>query len=268
MSLSLKARDKVPFLGLQFDSLQESDAIRAVRALAQRRAFSYIVTPNVDHIVRLHRQPPDQRLWSAYRDAEHCLCDSRILGWLARCSGLALTVVPGSDLTAKLLADESNWATIAVVGGDDVLMHNLREQHPRLKWVHHAPPYGVIHNLEAQQKIIEFVEKCSAELYFIAIGSPQSELICAALCQRQKATGVGLCIGASLEFLTEVKVRAPRWIQRAGAEWLFRLASEPARLWRRYLLEGPAIFRIWWRWHVNSSRSRAASGSTPSAGPR
>jgi UDP-N-acetyl-D-mannosaminuronic acid transferase (WecB/TagA/CpsF family) len=43
-------------------------------------------------------------------------------------------------------------------------------------------------------------------------------------------------------------------MQKAGLEWLFRLASEPARLWRRYLLEGPAIFRIWWRWRLNSSR--------------
>ena len=89
---------------------------------------------------------------------------------------------------------------------------------------------------------------------FSAIGAPQSELICALIRQRGEATGVGLCIGASLEFLTGAKRRAPRWMQKAGLEWLFRLANEPGRLWRRYLLEGPAIFWIWWRWGLSSSR--------------
>ena len=91
-------------------------------------------------------------------------------------------------------------------------------------------------------------------LFFFAIGAPQSELVCALAVERGKARGVGLCIGASLEFLTGAKSRAPLWMQRAGLDWLFRLASEPARLWRRYLVEGPQIFLIWWRWRLSSSR--------------
>ena len=106
----------------------------------------------------------------------------------------------------------------------------------------------------AQQDIVEFVEGCPAGVYFFAIGSPQSEVVCAMVAERHRARGVGLCIGASLEFLTGAKSRAPRWMQRTGTEWLYRLASEPARLWRRYLVEGPQIFLIWWRWRLNSPR--------------
>jgi exopolysaccharide biosynthesis WecB/TagA/CpsF family protein len=59
---------------------------------------------------------------------------------------------------------------------------------------------------------------------------------------------VALCIGASIEFLSGARRRAPRWMQRAGLEWAFRLLSEPRRLWRRYIVEGPRIFVIWYRW--------------------
>jgi exopolysaccharide biosynthesis WecB/TagA/CpsF family protein len=55
-------------------------------------------------------------------------------------------------------------------------------------------------------------------------------------------------VGASLEFLAGEKRRAPRLVQAASMEWAFRLLSEPGRLWRRYLVEGPAIFRIWLDW--------------------
>ena len=134
------------------------------------------------------------------------------------------------------------------------LMRDLRARYPGLTWYWHAPPPGVLRDPAAQQDIVAFVEGCPAGVHFFAIGAPQSELVCARIAKRGVARGVGLCIGASLEFLTGEKARAPLWMQRTGLEWLFRLASEPARLWRRYLLEGPQIFLIWWRWRLSSSR--------------
>jgi N-acetylglucosaminyldiphosphoundecaprenol N-acetyl-beta-D-mannosaminyltransferase len=65
---------------------------------------------------------------------------------------------------------------------------------------------------------------------------------------RGASRGVGLCIGASVDFVLGDRPRAPRWVQRLNLEWAFRLASEPARLWRRYLVEGPRIFLLFWRW--------------------
>jgi exopolysaccharide biosynthesis WecB/TagA/CpsF family protein len=82
----------------------------------------------------------------------------------------------------------------------------------------------------------------------MSVGAPQQEMAARAAMQRGDAVGVGLCCGAALEFLAGRKARAPRWMQKAGLEWLHRLSSEPARLWRRYLFEGPAIFWIWRRW--------------------
>ena len=246
--------ERVAFLGLTFDLLEIEEAVRTVLALGTAGPFSFVVTPNVDHMVRLHRQRDDRRLWRIYESAALRLCDSRILQRLARLSRLELSLVAGSDLTAQLLRSPNHLQNVAVVGGDENLMGGLSALYPSISWYHHAPPQGVLHNAKAQMDVIEFVEDCGANLTFMAIGSPQSELICEQLYQRNTARGVALCVGASLEFLTGAKRRAPVLLQRAGLEWLFRLATEPRRLWRRYLVEGPAIFRIWWQWRPSSPR--------------
>ena len=254
MSLADPRSASASFLGLRFDLVDQTTAIATVLDLAQRASFAYIATPNVDHVVRLHRQRDNRRLWAAYENAVLCLCDSRILKGLAKLSGLRLDLVAGSDLTAELLASHPEVRRAAVIGGDEALIRDLRTLYPTVTWDWHAPPQGVLRNAAAQLEIAEFVEQCSAGLFFFAIGSPQSEIVCQLIAERGKARGVGLCIGASLEFATGVKARAPLWMQRLGLEWLFRLGSEPARLWRRYLVEGPQIFLIWWRWRLNPSR--------------
>lgn len=254
------------FLGVAFDRLDRAAAIAEVVNLAGRERFAYVVTPNVDHIVQLERGG-DPELAAAYRGAALCLCDSRIIARLAHWSGGNLPVVPGSDLTRDLLAHALPASQIAVVGGDAALHRALAELYPRFTWVFHSPPMGVRRNPAAREGIAEFVEQSGADVVFLAIGAPQSEIICAEIDARGRARGVALSIGASLEFLTGAKQRAPLWMQRASLEWLYRLASEPQRLWRRYLVEGPRIFAIWWRWRrINRPRLRVGSGSSPSGG--
>lgn len=253
------------FLGLDFDMLDDAAATNAVLRTCRGEGFAYVVTPNVDHMVKLHDKPTDDDLWTAYREADLCLCDSRILQALARRSGVELPLVPGSDLTLGLLERLSDRIdlSIAVVGGNAALELALARLYPGPRWIHHVPPMGVLANKAAQDDIVAFVERAKADLVFFAIGAPQSELLCHRIALAGNARGVALCTGASLEFVTGAKRRAPPLLQRLKLEWLFRLMSEPGRLWRRYLLEGPAIFRIWYRWHRQLSPHRgAASEST------
>jgi exopolysaccharide biosynthesis WecB/TagA/CpsF family protein len=72
-------------------------------------------------------------------------------------------------------------------------------------------------------------------------------MVARALADRGIATGTGFCVGASLNFLAGVERRAPALVQRAGMEWAWRLAQNPKRLWRRYLVDDPAILRLLWR---------------------
>jgi exopolysaccharide biosynthesis WecB/TagA/CpsF family protein len=71
---------------------------------------------------------------------------------------------------------------------------------------------------------------------------PQQEILAGHIADQPQARGVGLCIGASIDFLTGQQRRAPVWVQKAGLEWLYRLLSDPRRLASRYLIECPRIF--------------------------
>lgn len=255
----------VPFLGLRFDPLDQDAAMAAVEAMARQDRFTYVVTPNVDHVVGLARHEADGTLRHAYEGADLVLCDSRVLQILARRSGLDLPVVTGSDLTVRLLDDINKvggWK-IAVVGGDEALLAKLRAIYPAIAWYQHVPPMGVRRDARARQAIADFVEQAAADIVLFAIGAPQSEIVCAQIKERGRARGVALCIGASLEFVTGAKRRAPALLQSLRLEWLFRLLSEPRRLWRRYLVEGPRIFAIWLRWRASRPLQPGGSASSP-----
>lgn len=237
------------FLDIRFDQLTEAEVLGILRELAAADTFSYVVTPNVDHVVRLHqvadRQAP---VWQAYAGATLSLCDSRILARLAALSGLALPVVPGSDLTPRVLADP-RFAGLRchVVGGSAETLAALQSRFPQFAWSQFVPPFNVLRDAGAQAAIVSSITAAATDLVFMAFGAPQSELVCAQVKASGAARGVALCIGASLEFVTGEKRRAPRIFQRLSLEWLFRLATEPGRLWRRYLVVGPRVFAIWAR---------------------
>ncbi|GAA0482224.1 WecB/TagA/CpsF family glycosyltransferase [Parasphingorhabdus litoris] len=243
-----QADNTISFLGIDIAPLNLQQALDTVDNMARADQFSYIVTPNVDHFVNLYPEIPDARntaFREAYEAASLTLCDSRVVRALARFAGIDLTVVPGSDLTASLFQNRLGQGDrVAIIGGDANLLRDLSRLYPAPTYTQHIPPMGILTKPNAMVDIVDFVADAKAHYILFAIGAPQSEII-AHQCQKSgKATGVGLCIGASLEFITSVKKRAPVWMQKAGLEWSFRLFSEPSRLWRRYLVEGPRIFKI------------------------
>lgn len=244
--------DRVEFLGLRFARTDLGAALRWVREAMDGPAFRYVVTPNVDHLVRLHTsagEPWHSAFVAAEQEADLLVNDSRILQRLAKLSGVDLPVVPGSDLTRLLLeGGVPTAARVVLVGGGDGDAGWLRTALPGAEVRHCRPPMGVLRDAAAQQAIIDFVADAGPALTLFAIGAPQSEIVAHRIRQDGRSGGVCLCIGASIEFLTGAKRRAPAAIQRLGLEWAFRLGSEPRRLWRRYLVEGPRIFAIWRRW--------------------
>jgi N-acetylglucosaminyldiphosphoundecaprenol N-acetyl-beta-D-mannosaminyltransferase len=241
----------IAFLGVEFEQVSISEALDWIMQQSKEETFSYLVTPNVDHIVQIHGSGNADAA-QAFRDADFVVCDSRILALLGQISGLRLPVVPGSDLTRELLCALGKGTRLAVVGGDDVLLAALAIRYPKVEWMAHYPPMGVLANPAARQAIADFVSGSRADIVLFAIGAPQSEITCHEIARQGKARGTALCIGASLEFLTGAKKRAPHWMQRFALEWLFRLLSEPGRLWRRYLVVGPRVLMIWWRWRFTS----------------
>ena len=238
------------FLGVRFDLLSTEQVLARLSRVTDETPYAYIATPNVDHLVRLHESQDSNRLLKPlYDDADLCLCDSKILHLVGKVRGVDLPVVPGSDLTA-LVFDRivRQGDRIAVVGGGSELLAKLRSRYPQIDFVQHCPPMGLRTNAAARRDAAHFIAQSGARFSFIAVGSPQQEMIAAEAKKIAGAKGLALCIGASLEFLTGQTKRAPRLMQRLSLEWAHRLLSDPKRLWRRYLVEGPRIFVLALRW--------------------
>ncbi|MBE7197109.1 MAG: WecB/TagA/CpsF family glycosyltransferase [Parafilimonas terrae] len=233
------------FLDLPFDRFSLEQTLSALLAVPPGERFRYLVTPNVDHMLRITQRPEIAQL---YREAWLCINDSRVLNLLARSHGIDLPAVPGSDLVAALLThpDFDKTMPVLIVGGNEGLVAQVctRTGLKRVKQI--RPPMGLSRNPAALAATVEAIEAEAARFVILAVGSPQQEMLANALARRGRTHGVGLCIGAGLDFLVGERLRAPGLMRAAHLEWLFRLACEPTRLAKRYLVDGPKIFRIVW----------------------
>ena len=249
----------VRLLGLDFADV---DAPYAAELLARRPAgepFGYVATPNADHLVRLHRRP---ELAPLYEGAMLRLLDSRVVALASRSVGLPTPrVAPGSDLTAMLLRDHvSDGERVTIVGLSTRLLPALMQRTGITVPAHYDPPQGFDRDPHAMRAAVEFVLAHPARFVFLAVGSPRQEILAAAIRATGRATGVGLCVGASLEFIAGGRRRAPQWMQNAGLEWLHRLLRQPRRMTRRYLIDCPAIFPLLLRERL-AARARSGAGS-------
>jgi exopolysaccharide biosynthesis WecB/TagA/CpsF family protein len=211
---------------------------------------AYVVTPNVDHLVRYCEDPSFRAL---YQSAEYALLDSRVVALAMRVmKRTRLAVCPGSDLTAELLGrvvlpDDC----IVLVGGSALQAKTLCARYGLTNVRHHNPPMGLISDEAATETCLRFIEAQSPFRFcFLAVGSPQQEMIAQRLHARGKARGLVLCVGAALNFVAGAERRAPRWMQRFALEWVFRLLQDPRRLAHRYLVRGPRIFVHLLRGHL------------------
>jgi len=241
---------RAAFLGLTYTPLDLPTALAACVDRPVDAPFAYVVTPNADHVVRLNDPTPEgQALQAIYGTAWLCLNDSRIVGALARLVHVPLPVCTGADLVAHLIRDGHVTPddTVTVIGGTDAVIATLRDRFGLRRVRHHNPPFGFDHDPAAREACIRFVLDVPARFVLLAVGSPRQERLAAAVAATGQATGLALCIGAGLEFLVGTKSRAPSWMRRYGLEWLYRLVTEPRRLWRRYLVQSPRVFLIFLR---------------------
>ncbi len=225
------------FLGARFHEIDLPDTLALLRDRSPEAPFVYVTTPNAQHVVRIQRGhtgniEANDRAWLS-------TCDSRVLARLAiLLFGIRLPLVAGSDLTVALFDGRiGNQDPICVIGGDPALEVSLRAKLGLANLALFDPPFGFWRTDAGLDEAASFVEAHPSRFVFLACGAPQSELLAVRIVDRGRATGVGLCVGASLKFVTGQATRAPRFFQVAGLEWLHRLMSEPRRLWRRFVVE-------------------------------
>lgn len=240
MSGTAPKTNRVAFLGAPYDLASKEVVIRSLQERTPADPFRYIVTPNVDHLNRLKRQP---ELLPLYSQAWQSWCDSHIVRRLGYLFGLRLPHLNGTDVVERIFQDVLQPGDrIALIAARPEIAAEMATHFPALDIAAITPPMGFIDDPEAVAACVRFAIESRARFLFIGVGSPQSEQLAGHIASSGEATGTALCIGAALEFITGMKTRAPKSMQRLGLEWLHRLMSEPGRLWRRYVLGvGPLI---------------------------
>jgi exopolysaccharide biosynthesis WecB/TagA/CpsF family protein len=226
---------------LNLDDYNLEETLQIVSRFGSRR-YGYLVTPNVDHVIRYcgHNQ-----FRALYEQASYVLLDSRFLALLVRFSkGQVLRVCPGSDLTAGIFDSIIKPDDVTIMVGGSAEQARVLRHRFGLRALHHIePPMNLVQDPEAIEACVREVESLSPFRFcFLAVGSPQQEIVARELKLRGIARGLALCVGASINFVTGIERRAPPWMRRVGFEWLYRLSQNPKRLACRYLVRGPRIF--------------------------
>jgi N-acetylglucosaminyldiphosphoundecaprenol N-acetyl-beta-D-mannosaminyltransferase len=171
--------------------------------------------------------------------------DGKPVAWFARRFGATdCSQVRGPDLfRAVLKASEGTSVTHFLLGGSDDTMEKLRAQidtqFPKATIAGQlCPPFRLStpEELAEQDKLIA---ASGATLVWVGLGTPAQDFETHRIAQALPVTAIA--VGAAFDFVAETKAEAPRWIQRIGAEWIFRLATEPRRLWKRYFV-GNLVF--------------------------
>ena len=230
-------------LTYQFDNYDLAGFTSVAAGFGQNR-YGYVVTPNADHMIRLHEDASFRTLYAA---ANYVLLDSRFISKILRFTkGIELPVCTGSDLTKKLFSEViAPDDSLVLIGGTEEQARQLSARYGVRRLAHFNPPMGFIHDPEAVEACLSFIESHSPFRFcLLAVGSPQQEVIAQKLKARGIARGLTLCIGASINFLTGDERRAPLWMQQCGIEWFYRLMQAPGRMAKRYLVRGPRVFGL------------------------
>jgi N-acetylglucosaminyldiphosphoundecaprenol N-acetyl-beta-D-mannosaminyltransferase len=233
------AENTVELLGMSVANLSIEEVRARVDARIQSREPGYVVTPNVDHVCRLAR---DKALQRAYREAFLVLVDGIPLMWTARLKGVPLKQkLSGSDLIYWLSehAAARGYSVYLLGAGPGVAQETaakLCERYPGLKVAGvQSPPMGFDSDPEANAEVVQRLREARPDICFVALGSPRQEIWIHKHCKHLEVPVI-IGVGASFDFVSGRVRRAPRLLQYAGLEWLWRLCLEPRRLWRRYLI--------------------------------
>ncbi|HKR46943.1 MAG TPA: WecB/TagA/CpsF family glycosyltransferase [Paraburkholderia sp.] len=232
---------KCRIFGIVLDAISmEVATSRLIQWLESPRSqCRYVVTPNVDHVVKLRSSPA---FMAAYAGASMVLADGKPLVLASRLMGKELKeTVPGSDLVPGLFRKARSMRhpmKIFLLGAGPGVANRaalaITQRWPNVQIVGtYSPPLGFEALPSECEQIIEKIAATEPDVLIVGLGAPKQELWVHKYRTRINAK-VAICAGATIDFIAGEKARAPIWMRKAGLEWLHRVGSEPRRLLRRY----------------------------------
>lgn len=252
--------------GISIHAVRMGQAIAHLRHRIGESRFDcrYVVTPNVDHAVLLQS---NSELREAYGQADLVLADGFPLVWASRWLGRPLPErVPGSDLVPQLFDSVGAGETLrifllgAAPGVATRAAKRISRRWPAVQIVGaYSPPMGFESDRAENDRILARINEVRPDVLVIGLGAPKQE--CWIYRHRSNvAAKVALCVGATIDFMAGERKRAPRWMQRIGLEWLFRMCGEPRRLVKRYAFDAWVFPRLVWKqWRDQRGKNRLPS---------
>jgi N-acetylglucosaminyldiphosphoundecaprenol N-acetyl-beta-D-mannosaminyltransferase len=233
--------ERVNILGVRMSAINMAQALSIIDGWIAHRQQHYVCITGVHGIIESQR---DEGLRRIHNEAGLVTPDGMPLVWLGRLHGHAhVERVYGPDLMLAVCEQSlsKGYRHFFYGGGEGVptlLTTNLRRRFPSLQVVGgYSPPFRPLSGAENEQ-IVDAINEAAPDIVWIGLSTPKQERWMAEHLGRLAAP-VLIGVGAAFDFHSGLKKQAPRWMQRSGLEWLFRLATEPRRLWRRYLVNNP-----------------------------
>jgi N-acetylglucosaminyldiphosphoundecaprenol N-acetyl-beta-D-mannosaminyltransferase len=233
----LESRDIV---GMRVDATSYEDVTERVIRWAERGETRYVCVASVNNVMAAR---DDSSYADMMNGADLVTPDGMPLVWGLRVLGIPhASRVYGPSLT-PLVCERAAREGIAVgfYGGTPRVLERLNTEllrmFPDLKIAYSWPPPFRALSSEEEDRVVREINDSGARIVFVGLGTPKQEQWMVRHQDRLDAVMLG--VGAAFDFIAGEKRQAPSWMQRRGLEWLFRLVTEPRRLWRRYLYSNP-----------------------------
>lgn len=238
---------RIKFMNTNIDNLTMAETLNEIDKLIQKKNCSYVVTPNVDHIVRLEK---DEELQKVYKNASLILTDGKPLIWISKWYKTPIKEkISGSDLFPRVcqLAANKNYTMYllgAAEGVADTAAKNLMKKYPGLNVVGtYSPPFGFEKNEQEMNKIKTQIQEVHPDILIVGLGCPKQEKFMYYHC-KELGVPISFGLGASIDFEAGNIKRAPKWMSNHGLEWLYRFSKEPKRLFKRYFVDDLKIIQV------------------------
>jgi len=234
---------RVNILGVHVSAVDMGSAVLTMESWIAARTPGYVCISNVHTVMESWHDPA---LRAVHNEAGMVTPDGMPLVWMAHRLGFPkVSRVYGPDLMETMTAVSAqrgyrNFYFGGLPGIPERLEKALTLAHPGLQVVGtHSPPFGPVSDAD-DAAMVDMINAARPDILWVGLGAPKQERWMAAHRSRLNVPVI-VGVGAAFDFLTGAKPQAPRWMQRNGLEWLFRLATEPRRLAMRYLRHNPAF---------------------------
>ena len=238
---------RMKFMNTEIDNLTMNETLHEIEKIIKRNESAYVVTPNVDHIVRLET---NKDLQAVYKGAALILTDGKPLIWIARWYKTPIKEkISGSDLFPLLcrLSAKRGYKMFFLGAAEGVAAkaaENLSGKNKGLQVVGtYSPPFGFESDEAELRKIKDMIKAAAPDILIVGLGCPKQELFMYNHCM-EMGVPISFGLGASLDFEAGNIKRAPRWMADHGFEWLYRFFKEPKRMFRRYFVNDMKIIRL------------------------